>query len=199
MILKKNTYAHFKENRSEQKKHLVNLSRSWGMNRRHDKNPISYQEHMDAFKEIMALSQKHDIIVHPFISPVHIRQLNIIDTSKRLPEYYRWKSDLIKSITKIHPITKLWDFSFIPDISNEKVTDGNVKMKWYWESQHYKEALGEYVIDTMLIGPTHNHQISINNVADKNAALQRALEGFKKQNTTLVQKHIDWAVKYHAI
>jgi hypothetical protein len=46
----------------------------------------------------------------------------------------------------------LWDFSGFTELTTEPfppLGDKETKMRWYWESSHYKKELGDLVLDRM--------------------------------------------------
>ncbi len=47
----------------------------------------------------------------------------------------------------------LWDFAGYHQLTTETVPNNpKVKMKWYWDSSHYKKELGDIVLDRMFDG-----------------------------------------------
>ena len=75
-------------------------------------------------------------------------------------EFVRWKRFLLDTTQEIaaeygaepYPI---WDFADYNAYSQEalpRLDDPDARMRWYWESSHYTRALGDRVLDTLLLG-----------------------------------------------
>ncbi|NRB36963.1 MAG: hypothetical protein HRU20_00685 [Pseudomonadales bacterium] len=159
---------------------------------------ISYQNKMQSFNAILKLCHSKGIKLYPFISPVHIRQIHLIDTSDRLNDFFQWKHELLEQIAKRDSSIDLWDFSYIQGISDEAVPKDRSPMQWYWESQHYKQALGQLVLDEMQSQST-TFIINAKNVDAINENQRIALQEFKHSNKRVVKKHVNWNKRYHAL
>lgn len=56
----------------------------------------------------------------------------------------------------------LWDFSGFNSLTTEEVPalgDTETRMKWYWESSHYKKELGDLVLDRVLDYSSPNRKV----------------------------------------
>lgn len=111
-----------------------------------------------AFRQIVRQAYAKDIELHLFISPVHARQLEVIKNVGLWENFETWKLALVKLVSEEareagktpYP---LWDFSGYNSITMEKVSpkdDRKARMRWYWESSHYRSETGDLVLNRML-------------------------------------------------
>lgn len=117
---------------------------------------------LDAFQELLEMCNKNNIELVIFISPVHARQLNLIKQYKNWEEFENWKRTLVDIMHNANQNRApdqqiaLWDFSGYNAITTEMVPvtgDNKTKMKWYWESSHYKEITGDIILKRMFNHP----------------------------------------------
>ena len=108
--------------------------------------------------------RKEDTKLYLFISPIHAYQLEGMRSINGFSRFEQWKRDLVKIVAEDRvanpdkePIV-LWDFSGYNSITTEAIPPAGSReeMKWYWESSHYKNELGDIVLDTMLNYPKKN-------------------------------------------
>lgn len=88
-----------------------------------------------------------------FISPYHQRYLEIIKSTGHFELYLAWKRELVSQLSALGFFSQgyLLDFSGFNRYTLEAVPDGRGKfMKWYWEPSHYREELGEVIIEHIL-------------------------------------------------
>jgi hypothetical protein len=116
-----------------------------------DKGEKNSQQ-FDCLKNIITISRKNKIDLRLFINP----DLAWTEEAKKdtglWSDYEQWKRELLK-ISAPHragekPIP-LWDFSGYNSITTDDVPpEGSMKpMKYYWDSHHYKEIVGEMIFD----------------------------------------------------
>ena len=90
-----------------------------------------------------------------FVPPVHARQLEAIRVMGLWPVYERWLADLA-ALADQHADTDrvtVWNFSGYTDVTTEPVPGENILdtvLDGYWESSHYKPALGSRLLCTVL-------------------------------------------------
>lgn len=120
-------------------------------------------ERIELLKEIFN-QRKDNTKLYLFISPVHAFQLEGMDSINRFSKFEQWKRDLVKAVEEDaeknpnkQPIV-LWDFSGYNSFTTEKIppAGSKEKMKWYWESSHYKNELGDIILDTMFNNHSKN-------------------------------------------
>lgn len=97
--------------------------------------------------------------IYLYISPVHARQLEALRAMDLYESFERWKRDLLETVANAAGRAEggkaptLWDFSGYSTLTTEPVPgpgQRDVKMRWYWESSHFKKALGNLVLDRLL-------------------------------------------------
>lgn len=114
--------------------------------------------HFKAFSNILMKAHQNDINVLLFISPCHARQWEVLNSTVGFDKLENWKRIIVNINEKIanDMHTKafaLWDFSGYDKLITEEVpaiNDTKTKMKWWWDSNHYKKELGDIVLDRMM-------------------------------------------------
>ncbi len=108
------------------------------------------QDRLNRFRQMIRVAQQHEITVKLFISPIHARQLEAIRVMKLYPIFEQWKRDLTTVLSEEKAIYTLWDFTGYNRWTTEAIpVDPKQTMQWYWESSHYKIALGNKVLDRL--------------------------------------------------
>lgn len=115
----------------------------------------SSSDHFDNFKSLISKAIETNTKISLFISPLHRNYLHLLEDTEKLSMFMRWKKLLIQNLQEVgfFKTGQLWDFSIPSKYTNEDVPDRNVKgvyMKWYWEPAHYRSALGDKILDTLL-------------------------------------------------
>jgi hypothetical protein len=102
---------------------------------------VSYKlENLNYFRDIVNLCQKHKIELIVFIPPSHATYGEAI----RLAEKWEIYEDWMREIVKIKPII---DFSGYNSITTVDIDDS---MEYYIESTHYKEKVGNIILERIL-------------------------------------------------
>ena len=114
---------------------------------------------MAQLRRVARESRRHGIELHLFISPVHARQQEVIRGLGLWGKFEEWKRVLVYMLESeareqpgAHPFP-LWDFSGYHSISTEPVPPASeraARMRWYWESSHYRSETGDLVLNRML-------------------------------------------------
>lgn len=116
------------------------------------------QEHWKAFDRILDKAYQHNVKVTLFISPSHARQWEVLDRAQGYEVFEEFKRRLVTAneraaIKNMKDPFPLWDFTGYGQLTTEAVpNDSKTKMKWYWDSSHYKKELGDIVLDRMFDG-----------------------------------------------
>lgn len=121
--------------------------------------PAKHQHSADRyqyFRKILHLAYEKDIDLKLFISPSHIRFMEIYIMVGEWHVFENWKRD-IATINKEEAALagrepfKLWDFSGYNAYTTEAVPlDKTSVMDWYWESSHYTTELADIMLARML-------------------------------------------------
>lgn len=113
---------------------------------------MTYKGSLDTLDLVADYACSKNIHIRLFISPLHIRQLLLLKTLGLQENFFSWKRDLT-DITEKHRRygcgIDLVDFSRISEYTTEPlpaIDDLKTSPHWYWESSHYKAALGKLVI-----------------------------------------------------
>ncbi len=105
-------------------------------------------------REVDALSASGTKVVL-FVPPVHARQLEAIRVMGLWPAYEQWLSDLA-ALADQHAgndLVAVWNFSGYTQVTTEPVPASMIRdivLTGYWESSHYKPALGSRLLCTVL-------------------------------------------------
>lgn len=109
----------------------------------------------DDFKNILELCYKNDIVLDIVMGPSHVRQWEAFDYYQNIETWYEWKKDIVLFVEKIAKDNnkgpfRIMDFSVYHEFTTEIIpTNSKEKMKYYWESSHYKNELGRVVLDRL--------------------------------------------------
>ena len=95
------------------------------------------------FKDIVAICEQRNIELKVFISPSHASQWESLYISGLWEVFEQWKRELVK-------ITPIWDFSGYNTITTELI---GKEMKNYWDSSHYRQEVGDLVLDRLFNTP----------------------------------------------
>jgi len=109
------------------------------------------EEHLDRLRRAVAQARKRGVEVVIVIPPVHALQLEAIAASGLWDVFERWKRDLIRIAAEASPAVPapVWDFTGYAVYNRIPVpADGAPASEtpWYWESSHFKVALGDLVL-----------------------------------------------------
>ena len=92
--------------------------------------------------------------VHLIIYPYHVQLMAMMEQTGLWPAFEQWKLRLLREVARFngaHPAARivLWDFSGYGALQCEPIpAKGDVVhgTRWYWESGHFKAALGERIL-----------------------------------------------------
>ena len=102
-----------------------------------------------------------------FLTPSHAHQLELDDATGNWLSIENGKRQIVAMLARDaenhsgkEPIP-LYDFSGYSHITMEKLPPegSKVEMKYYWDSSHFKENVGDMVLDRLLEMETENHEI----------------------------------------
>lgn len=111
------------------------------------------------FRTLLMFCRAQGIDLHLIISPMHAHMLELYWLNGTWQKFEDWKRRLVRLVEDeaarapgAQPFP-LWDFSSYNNITMEPVpASGDVKtrMRWYWESSHFKTATGQLMFDRVL-------------------------------------------------
>lgn len=110
-------------------------------------------------REWIAACREADIRLHLVIYPYHAQLLETLRLAGLWNAFEDWKrklAEIREEDAKAHAGAApypLWDFSGYNPLTSETVPpagDTRSTMKWYWEAGHFKQELGDLVLDRVL-------------------------------------------------
>ena len=136
--------------------------KQYGMSRHPDFDDTSRSASFHFLDRIMLLAQEHSFRLILFIPPYHAQYLDILHQAKLWSSFEAWKRALVRTISaRSDPLRgsiTLLDFSGYNQFTTEPVPrqgDLRTEMSWYWESGHYKPALGDEIIARFFGAKSH--------------------------------------------
>lgn len=124
-------------------------------------NPETYanyhysSELMDHFRAMLERLMDSGKRVRVFISPVHARQLLVVQELGLWNTYKQWLSDVTRVVSEVSHATgqciPLIDFGGFNRYTQEPIPHGDTReMAWYFESSHYRHELGRLLLRQLL-------------------------------------------------
>jgi hypothetical protein len=115
-------------------------------------DPFRYSS-FRCLRRIIELTARHRIRLILYIHPYHADFLEILHQVGLWPSFDNWERALTRVVAledrKLSVKVPLYDFAEYDRYSTEPVPppgDLHAKMRWYWESGHYKSALGDQIL-----------------------------------------------------
>lgn len=142
---------------------------------------------MDDFRRLLHFTKAQGIKLIVYTSPSHARSQVLLMQAGLWPTYEKWKTDVVTALDAYS--IPLWEFGGAdPRFTAEAVPmkgDTTSRMKWYWESSHYKRELGDVALERMLNAAPREETRGFGvpmtraNVATELVRVQREIEGWK--------------------
>lgn len=105
---------------------------------------------LEDLRRLLAFARERNIHLYLFFSPSHARSQLALTAAGHWPAAEQWKREVSALVQQAGDGVELWEFSGAdPRYTAEPVPPaGNTqaRMRWYWESSHYRHALGERVL-----------------------------------------------------
>ena len=154
---------------------------------------------LEHLAKMIEIARRDHIDLRLFISPTHAVHSEVLRIAGLWPEFEGWKRQLVALLdedAQRHPGQRaipLWDFSGYNSITTEPVPpsgDKTSRMKWYWESSHYRKELGDLVLDRVLEYEGADRAIPIDfGILLTRDNLVRHLNGIRLDGLTYRQTH----------
>lgn len=147
------------------------------------------QKQLGYFKTIVDSCKQKGIDLKVFISPAHVTQWEAIRAAGLWSAFEDWKREVVK-------VTPVWDFSGYNSITSEAISD---QMQNYLESSHYREHIGDLVLNRMLNYEVDNVPgdfgtlVTENNIEPQLAKIRAERERWAKQNPDMVKLVERWS------
>lgn len=110
-----------------------------------------------ALRKLLRIAYATDVEVALLISPSHAWHWQTLELSGLWPQFEAIKRNIVEinseeSARAGRPPFSIWDFSGAYGPNVEAVpASPTVKMRWYWETVHYKRELGDLILNRMLL------------------------------------------------
>ncbi|GMV80947.1 MAG: hypothetical protein AMXMBFR7_21310 [Planctomycetota bacterium] len=112
-------------------------------------------DRVERFQSVVEGCRAHGIRLTVVILPIHAIQLEAIRSAGLWDSFEQWKRDLTRIVSDSArgesgaPPPELWDFTAYSGFNAEPFPpegDTETKMRWYWESSHFRMELGDLVL-----------------------------------------------------
>lgn len=103
------------------------------------------------FRAMLDFCLKSGIEAYIYIGPLHKTHLQMYKDNNMWETMQDWKK-MIAEIAAPYPYP-LWDFSTYNSLTTEPlppVEDKETQMKWFWDTDHYKEETGDIILQKIL-------------------------------------------------
>ena len=106
-------------------------------------------------RRIAAFCRDQAIDLRLFLTPAHARQLEISAATGEWPSIESAKRALVRVLAEdaaSHPDRApfpLYDFSGYSSVTTERLPNPGEEMRYYWDSSHFKEEVGDWVLDRL--------------------------------------------------
>lgn len=158
---------------------------------------------------ILALCREHGIELRLAFSPIHADFHAMLMDLGLHGEFLRWKREVIARADAARAAgsnVELWDFAQINAVTTEPVPargDREGRMQWYWESTHFKPALGDLVMDQVYgrapAEPSFGLKVSGTNAAEVERQYLADLDAWCRQHPDDLREVQNWlaSVRLH--
>ena len=156
-----------------------------GLRLRKDRVSSQYVMAMTDLEDLLNLCESHGSQVIIVIDPVHADMLELLDQQGYWPTLEVWKRDLVRMADR-HPDGKvtLWDFADYDIYSTEHVIPQTDSTHWYFDSVHFKRALGHLVLQRIfnpaILAP--GRQLNKENIDEQLTLVRQRQRQFRKDD-----------------
>lgn len=120
---------------------------------------------IDALRALIAYGIKGNADVDLVIYPYHVQIMAMLEEAGLAGTFEEWKAILVREVATARAANPdaritLWDFSGYSTFQCEAVPAKGDKLthtKWYWEAGHFKQALGDIMLDR-IVGRNSGHE-----------------------------------------
>jgi len=126
---------------------IINTMLDWAKSPECDLGPL---------RAMIDLATGHNIDIIVILTPSYIDDLEIIRQTNLLARYDAWKralANIIFEAGREGGNIVLWDFNRIDTYTTELLPgrhERTYKLRWFWETKHFKVELGNEIIDTLM-------------------------------------------------
>jgi hypothetical protein len=108
----------------------------------------------EIIRALVAQASQRGTELHLVIYPYHAQILVMFEAAGLWPAFEQWKRRLAEIVEAGGQKVVLWDFSGFSDYTMENIPgpgDRKSQVRWYWEAGHFKKALGDVVLERILL------------------------------------------------
>jgi hypothetical protein len=108
----------------------------------------------DAFREFLQFCKSHHIQLVIYVNPVHSVLLDVLRAHEQ--DYDDWFQRMVTMVDDEYPDAQVWDFAAYNQITSEPLPSRTMVdsgMKYYWEISHYRQNVGNMVLDRIFDRP----------------------------------------------
>ena len=123
---------------------------------------------MDDLKELLQIVKNNNLNLTIIFGPSHIRLWESLDYHLDYNLWLKWKKDIVIQADNIlNKNVSIYDFSVYNKYTNEKLSKTDKKMKYFIDSNHYRQSLGSLVLNYLnndFKDETFAVKLNINNI-----------------------------------
>ena len=118
--------------------------------------PVGRRQPFEEFRKIIQICKANKTKLYILISPSHARLWSTLRAVGLWELFEEWKTRIVEIVEEeagaegVQVSIPIWDFSGYNRITTEEVPlsgDRETKMRWYWDSSHYTEEVGNIILD----------------------------------------------------
>lgn len=153
---------------------------------------------MQVFRDILQIAKQQQVDVTFFISPVHVRLLEMTHAAGLWDETEHMKRKLVAEIQDANGVA-LWDFSGYHTYAQEAVPQQQgVAMQWYLDSSHFSQALGHIMLNRMFAAPDMEADVQSSfGVRLTQGNIETVLQQQREQQAAWQAEHADMSRDLH--
>lgn len=116
-------------------------------------------EPLALLERVLRYCRVEDVDVYLFVAPMHACQVEALAAAGLYETWETWKRDLTAMVARVHEAVpgdaalELWDFCDYHPVTTEPFPPAeqpDAQMQRYWESSHFRQQVGNLVLDRML-------------------------------------------------
>ena len=154
----------------------------------------AYERRMRLMDALIADACLQGTVIKLFISPVHVRHLVLLNEMELTEKSFQWKRTLTEIVGR-HQVSgcdvALLDFGHITTYTTEPFPDMDnqaYSMQWYWDSGHYKPALGFLILQRLFHEAGSSTEFGINLTP---ASIEQSVKAEKTALYQFIHEHPD--------
>jgi hypothetical protein len=149
----------------------------------------------DLIQTLVDQASRRQTEVHLAIYPYHAQILIMFEAAGLWSGFEQWKRHLTEIAARGGAQVALWDFSGFSEYATEAIPppgDRATEVQWYWEAGHFKKALGDVMLERMLLtdatreGEGFGARLTPANVDAHLLKMRQARDAFRASNVSLV-------------